>query len=114
MALDMFSDLFPKEELNENKILHDLMDSTKNLNMKTRINQPIAMSMLDLSELRFKQKKLKKAELLIKVFLKVYKEYMVSFPDGEGRKEITDTLSSIRQNKTGQSFTERLLGVRKE
>ena len=111
---DFFGDMFPKDEMTETKILHDLLDSTKNLNMKTRISDPLSISLFDVAGLRFKHKKMKKCYELISNFSKYYKEHMVSFPDGEGRKEITSALSAIREQKSGLSFTERMLGMREK
>lgn len=110
LALDVFGDLFNKEELNEHKILQSLLTSDKHLNMKTRVREPIALAVFDVSALRFKNKKMKRCANLILNFSRYYKEFKVSYPDGEGRKEITDALASIRQNKTGQSLAQRLLG----
>jgi hypothetical protein len=114
MALDVFSDMFPKEELNEHKILNKLLTSDEHLNMKTRINEPIIVALFDTSAMRFKKKKMKKCADLLEYFSKDWKELMVSFPAGEGRKEITTAIAGLRDQEKNVSMLERLTGLKRE
>lgn len=114
MALDVLSDMFPKEELNEHKILNKLLTSDANLNMKTRIAEPIIVALFDTSAMRFHKKKMPKCQRLIEYFAKDWKELMVSFPDGEGRKEITQAIAGLREQAKNVSMIERLTGLKRE
>jgi hypothetical protein len=120
MALDVFSDMFPKEELNEHKILNKLLTSDEHLNMKTRINEPIIVALFDTSAERFRRifptlkKEKNKSASLLEFFSKDWKELMVSFPAGEGRKEITTAIAGLRDQEKNVSMLERLTGLKRE
>jgi hypothetical protein len=114
MALEVFQDMFKKEELTDTKILQSLLMSDKHLSMKTRISEPIAMTLFDVSALRFQHKNMPKCARLILAFARMYKENMVSYPDGEGRKEITTAIAGAREQEKNLGFTERLMGMRRE
>jgi L-ribulose-5-phosphate 3-epimerase UlaE len=119
--------LFPREtEESDVKILHDLMDSKHNLNMKTRIANPVAMAVFDVyaihyrnytiketdekGKVKYKKINLKKTYAVISGFSEYFKEFMVDYPDGEGRKEICNAIAGIREQEKNVSFTEKLLG----
>jgi hypothetical protein len=114
MALDVLSDMFPKEELNEHKILNKLLTSDIHLNLKTRINEPVVISVFDTSAFRFKKKGMKRTASMLEFFSKNWKEVMVSYPNGEGRKEITSAIAGMREQAKNVSMIERLTGMKRE
>jgi hypothetical protein len=113
MALDVFGDMFQNEEMNNTKILNDLM-TTKNINVKTRINEPVIIALFDTCAMRFRNKKMKKCANLIEYFSQDWKEVMISYPNGEGRKEITSAIAGIKEQAKNVSTLEKLMGMRRE
>lgn len=121
MALDPFQDMFSKEEITSEKILHDLLDSTKNINMKTEIVLPVEMAAwdtyADILEIYFvaagmKAKNVKSSKIM-KQFSKLFKEMMVS-NKRKSREEITKTIAGILQQKNNRGLLDKLTGMNRE
>lgn len=89
-------------------VLLDLQDSSKNLELKTHILKP-----KDLASLKILSKYLKSLGLfgsseLIKKFIKIYFEYMVSF-NRESRKEIIKAITGmLEREQTKVTIADRL------
>jgi hypothetical protein len=121
LALDVFQDMFSKEEITSEKILHDLLDSTKGLNMKTDIILPVEMSAWDtyanVLEFYFKKAGMKPDKIqssrIMKDFSKLFKEHMVSYKR-KSRAEITETIKGLLQQKTNRSLLDKLTGMNKQ
>lgn len=112
MALEnVFEDMFSTEDLTAEKILNLLIESDKHLNMKTHILNPLEFSILDIIVIHLRQKKMVKTARMLENFLKADKEYMVSWKR-MSRKEIIDALIAMREQKTGASLTQKLLGMK--
>jgi hypothetical protein len=114
MALnEVYAELQKGDELNAEKILNFLLTSDKNLSMKTHILNPLELSILETYAEFLETRKLKKSAKLLKEWIRIFKENMVSYKR-MSREEITKTLSAMKHMKTNVSLTEKLLGMRKE
>jgi rubrerythrin len=113
VALDVFQDLFSKEEITSEKILHDLLDSTKGLNMKTDIMLPVEMSAWDTYANILDYYKMKKSAKVMRDFSKLFKEHMVSYKR-KSRGEITNTIAGLLQQKNNRGLLDKLTGMNKE
>lgn len=109
---NVYAELEKVDELNAEKILQFLLTSDKNLSLKTHINQPVEITLLQVLSNILKINKAKKSSVIIDDLIKIYKENMISFRR-LSREEITKTLSAIKREKQNVSITEKLLGMRK-
>jgi hypothetical protein len=119
MALDVFQDLFTKEEISNQKILHDLLESKTGLNMKTEIVLPVEITAWDVYahalEYYFKKAGLKNSNSvqIMKDFSFLFKEHMVSHKR-QSRKEITDAIKGLLSETRNRSLLDKLTGMGKE
>ena len=118
----VLGDLQREESADANKILESLL-SSKNIDMKTHIINPVTFAILEgiivtledlLTEINKKKLKLPLTKRLLKTVLFQIKKFMVSW-NRQGRKEITETLQSIRQEgATERSFFQKMTGLGKQ
>lgn len=94
-----------KKDLNEIRdfslqdILVDLLDGEENLDLKTHIKNPQALATLKLISKFLKMENYTGSGKLLKMYIKIYLRYMVSF-DRESRKEIIQAVSSLLNRET--------------
>ena len=118
----VLGDLQKEESADANKILESLL-SSKNIDMKTHIINPVTFAILEgiivtvedlLTEINQQKLKLPLTKKLLKTVLFQIKKFMVSW-NRQGRKEITETLQSIRQEgATERSFFQKMTGLGKQ
>jgi len=119
MALEtQMGELFKDETLDSMKILDSLL-SPKNIDMKTHIISPLKFAILEsvtinckflLAETKRKNLKLPMFEKVLTTLIKKIKLFLVSW-DRMSRKEITETLQSIKQEGTEtRSLFQKLIG----
>ncbi|MBY8981651.1 MAG: hypothetical protein KGD57_01770 [Candidatus Lokiarchaeota archaeon] len=118
----VLGDLQKEESADANKILESLL-SSKNIDMKTHIINPVTFAILEgiivtvedlLTEINQQKLKLPLTKKLLKTVLFQIKKFMVSW-NRQGRKEITETLQSIRQEgATERSFFQKMTGIGKQ
>lgn len=93
---DIYKDLIKSEDLSLEKILAILLKSDDNLALKTQVDNPLGLSILSMLAEYLKTKKLKISSKLLKGFIKLYLEYMVSYKR-MSRKEIIEGMKSLYQ-----------------
>lgn len=111
-------ELFPEEDITTEKILSELL-SNKNINLKTHIISPIEFAILEayitqikIEMLFAKKHGYKQTTAFLEDFILRLKEFMVSWKR-MSREEVISALAEIRKEKTGRTFSEKLLGLGK-
>jgi len=107
-ALDEMDELIRKEGSSPEQILNVLLSKDGNLAMKTEIENPLELALLNCYADHLDKKKLKRSAKFIRGFIEWYLQYMVSYRR-KSRKEIIDALIALRDQTTGQSLTQRLI-----
>jgi len=111
MAIEeLYNELLQTEELTAERILNTLLRADENLNLKTHIENPIALAILTVMAERLQRMKLKKSSQTLRRFIRVYLEYMVSYKR-LSRKEIIDALKERRREEEDETKLKRLLGI---
>jgi hypothetical protein len=103
--------LFSTEEITAEKILNLLIESGKNLNMKTQTESPLEIALLEAYIIYLRGKGLTGTAKMLENFMLRFKEFMVSYKR-MSRKEIVDSLIALREQKTGSKLTNKLLGMK--
>lgn len=122
MALEtQIGDLFKEETIDANKILDSLLDP-KDIDMKTHIISPVTFAILEsvvmnienlLTQINQQKLKLPLTKKLLNDIIKKLKMFFVSW-ERQSRKEVTETLKSLRQEGTAErSLYQKLLGLNK-
>lgn len=111
MTSDMLEGLTDFSEDSIEKILGNLL-TDNNIELKTEINNPFALSVLKTIQKYLKEKKLQKSSGFIKIFIKYLLKYYVSY-ERKSRTEIVDAVKGMIENsRLGAS--DRLFGNLKE
>lgn len=108
MATDLYKELTASEDITMEKILNFLLKSDKDLPLKSHIENPVALATLSVLAEYLEKKELKKSANILKIFIRVFLEYMVSYKR-LGRKEIIEAFKS-RIEKEEREKLQRLLG----
>jgi len=90
------------EDITIQQILNNLLDGQKNLNLKTQVDNPHNLSALFLTAevLESLDKEFEECANIIKNYIKIRNEYMVS-KGREGRREIIKAISSFKKEVDG-------------
>jgi len=80
------------------QILNNLMDSSHNINLKTRIPKPENLAILHSLGGIYAGSKLRESAGLVNGFIDIVKEYWIS-KNGEGRKEVVKALSYLIEDE---------------
>lgn len=105
---EILKDFIENNEITIQKILNNLLNGDKNLDLKTHIYKPKQLASLFTLAKHLKNQKYNGASKLIMDFIETYLRYMVSFKR-ESRKEIIKALSNLKDdseslNKLNSSF----------
>jgi len=96
-----------EDDLSLNEILSLLIDGTKDIDLKTQINNPRPLAGLFVLANLLQQKNMEQSSLLIKDFLNTYFRYMISY-NRESRKEIIKALMNKYEVET-KDVTQKLI-----
>ena len=91
-------EIIPTSDISIQKILNNLLDAEKNLELKTHIYKPKQLSSLVVLSEYLKNIGLINSAKIIKSFIKTYLEYMISYKR-LSRIEIIKAISSIREQE---------------
>lgn len=83
-----------KKGVSYQQILNNLLDSSHNLPMKSRIPKPLNLAILTMVGEYYGKRNLPKSKLLVESFVSILLEYFVS-EKGEGRKEVVRALTRL-------------------
>jgi len=89
-------EIIPTTDISLQKILNNLLDAEKNLELKTHILKPKQLASLFILSDYLNMIKLPKSSLLIQDFINLFLKYMVSFKR-LSRTEIIKAISAIRE-----------------
>lgn len=92
-------EIIPTSNISLQKILNNLLDAEKNLELKSHIFKPKQLASLLILSNYLKTIKLPKSSLLIKDFINIFLKYMVSFKR-LSRIEIIKAISSINEKES--------------
>ncbi|GAH55996.1 unnamed protein product [marine sediment metagenome] len=104
---DVMKEIIPTDDISLQQILNNLLDGTKNLDLKTHIFKPKQLASLVILSTHLKNIGLKNSAKIIDSFIVKYERYMVSFKR-MSRKEIVKALSTLNEKEglsTGQMLT---------
>lgn len=108
-------DIFDKEmesvsDINLNEILNNMIDGTKDVDLKTQILRPKELASLNILSTFIGKKRLFESEKIVKDFLEIYFRYMFSY-ERQSRKEIIRAISyqmEIKAKNLVNKLTEKL------
>jgi hypothetical protein len=95
----------PIKETKANDILLDLMDSKHNIDLKTEIDNPKALSVIMLISKYLNRIKYHKSSLALQKWKEFYVNYMVS-DKRKGRKEVVEVLKALAIYENQQESNE--------
>lgn len=97
----VMNDLTPADldDITLQRILNDLLDAKKNLELKTHIYNPKDLAGLFIEAQHYKSEELEECGDLVESYIEIYLKYMVS-KDRESRKEIIRAVSSMFDKET--------------
>ena len=105
---EIMNEIIPTDDISLQQILNNLLDGSKNLDLKTHIFKPKQLASLVILSSHLKNIGLKNSSKIIDAFIVKYERYMVSFKR-LSRKEIVSAFSSLMEKKenlsTGQMLT---------
>lgn len=99
-------EIIPTSDISIQKILNNLLDAEKNLELKTHIYKPKQLTSLVVLGNYLKSIGLVKCAKIIEGFIKTYLEYMISYKR-LSRVEIIKAISSINRAKEPLSTTDK-------
>jgi len=105
----IFSDMIEANDISLQQILNNLLDGTKDLDLKTHIFKPKQLASLNvLSDLLNRLKYIKSSKVIMD-FIGIYLRYMISF-ERLSRKEIIKAISNLveKDNSNLNKLTENL------
>ena len=100
-------EIIPTSDISIQKILNNLLDAEKNLELKTHIYKPKQLTSLVILGNYLKNLGLIKSAKIIETFTKTYLEYMISYKR-LSRIEIIKAISSINKTKEFLSTSDKL------
>lgn len=105
----IFSDMVEANDISLQQILNNLLDGSKDLDLKSHIFKPKQLASLNILADLLNRLKYKKSHKVIIDFIKIYLRYMVSF-DRLSRKEIIKALSNLveKENEKLKKLTNNL------
>jgi len=113
MTKGLFEGLVPDDGISLQEILVSLLKADKDLDFKTHINSPMALTGLYLLGKQLKSNQLIISAKIIETFIEKYLKYMVSY-NRLGRTEIVKAISSLLDKETiSMSFSEKLTSNQK-
>ena len=92
--LDRLGLMKGKKGVSYQQILNNLMDSSHNLPMKSRIPKPLNLAVLTMVGKYYNKRYLPDSSLMVKGFVEIILEYFVS-EKGKGREEIIKALAHL-------------------
>lgn len=99
---EVFSELVEKQEISLQQILNNLLDGSKDLDLKTHINHPKDIASLYMLADYFKKMKLPKSSNILDFFIEKYLRAMISFKR-MSRKEIILAVSNMLESEQPDS-----------
>lgn len=105
-----FNDMDSLHELDLNEILNNMIDGTKDVDLKTQILKPKQLASLKILSDFLSSNNLTLSDNIIKEFLEIYFRYMFSF-ERQSRKEIIRAISyqmEIRAKNLVNKITEKV------
>lgn len=105
----IFSDMVEANDISLQQILNNLLDGSKDLDLKSHIFKPKQLASLNVLSDLLKRLEFKKSSKVIMDFIGIYLRYMVSF-DRLSRKEIVKALSNLveKENENLRKLTDNL------
>ena len=94
MSNSVFDDLIESHDVSLQQILNNLLDGTKDLDLKTQIFKPKQLASLKILTELLGKLKYKESNKMLESFIKTFLRYMVSY-QRQSRKEIIKALSSL-------------------
>ena len=94
MSNSVFDDLIESHDVSLQQILNNLLDGTKDLDLKTQIFKPKQLASLKILTELLGKLKYSESNKMLESFIKTFLRYMVSY-DRQSRKEIIKALSSL-------------------
>jgi len=103
--LDLFSMAIPQSDYKE--ILNDLMDSSENLELKSRVNNPFILTYFRYYSVMLNMSGLEQPSNSIEMIIKFFLEYMISYK-GLGRTEVFNAISYQIQTTIQNTLQDRI------
>lgn len=102
-------------DLSNQMILQDLIDGSKNLSLKTRIEKPKEFTLLELYGYKAEVDGYKNLSKFVNKYVRIFRENMVSFKGLSRKETITALAHLIESERENMSLSKRLrTNIRKE
>lgn len=98
MSNSVFDDLIESHDVSLQQILNNLLDGTKDLDLKTQIFKPKQLASLKILTELLGKLKYSESNKMLESFIKTFLRYMVSY-QRQSRKEIVKALSSLIESE---------------